>query len=40
MPLMFLQQLVFSVGGKVFKDYLKTYLGSIKFENQSIKIGC
>ena len=40
MPLMFLQQLISSAGGKVFKNYLKTYLESIKFENQCIKIGC
>ena len=33
MPLTFLQQLISSVGGKVFKNYLKTYLESIKFEN-------
>ena len=37
---MFLQQLASAVGGKVFKNYLKTYLESIKFENQCIKIGC
>ena len=38
---MFLQQLVSSVGGKVFKNYLKTYLESIKFENQcNKKRGC
>ena len=32
--------LISSVGGKVLKNYLKTYLESIKFENQCIKIGC
>ena len=37
---MFLQQLVLSVGGKVFKNYFKSYLESIKFENQCIEIGC
>ena len=37
---MFLQRLISSVGGKVLKNYLKTYLESIKFENQYIKIGC
>ena len=35
-----LQQLVSSVGGRVSKNYMKTYLESIKFENQCIKIGC
>ena len=37
---MFLQQLISSVGGKVFKNYSKTYLESTKFENQCNKIGC
>ena len=40
MPLVFLKQLVSSVGGKVFENYLKTYLESIKLENQFIKKGC
>ena len=40
MPLMFLRQLVSSVGGKVFKNYFKVHLESTKFENQCIKIGC
>ena len=37
---MFLQLLISSVGGKDLKNYLKTYLESIKFEKQCIKIGC
>ena len=40
MPLMFLQHLISFVGGKTIKNFLKTYLESIKFENQCIKIGC
>ena len=34
MPLMFLQRLISSVVGKVFKNYLKTCIESFKFENQ------
>ena len=37
---MFLRQLISSLGGKTFENYLKTYLESIKFENQCIKIEC
>ena len=40
MPMMFLRQLILSVGGKVFKNYSKIHLESTKFENQCIKIGC
>ena len=36
---MFLQQLISSVGEKIFENF-ETYLESIKFQNQCIKIGC
>ena len=38
MPLIFLQQLISWVKGKVFKNYSKIYLESNKFGNQRIKI--
>ena len=40
MPLMFLRQLISTVGGKVCKNYSKIDLESTKFESQCIKIGC
>ena len=40
MPVMFLQQLISSVGGKIFKFYSKTYLENFEFENQFNMIGC
>ena len=40
MPLMFLRQLISSLGEKVFRNYSKIDLESTKFENQCIKMGC
>ena len=40
MPLIFLRQVISSVGGEIFKNYSKIHLESIKFEKQCIKIGC
>ena len=39
MPLIFLRQLISSVGGKFSKNFSKIHLES-EFENQCIKIGC